>query len=244
MALMTTPQDPQHEGERHEGADTGAGAGKRAWVMPAILAVVLVALLAGALVIYNRFENAGADRTSAPSADTTATAAAETTATPGGGSAGGSSAGGDTGVPGLASTATETVPDFTLTSANGAPLTLSGFRGLPTVINFWASWCAPCRDELDGFQKMYDKYGNDVNFMMLNVGGQGDTVASVQKFCKDNGYTFPLYFDESGEATTLFGVTGIPETVFLDAYGRSYGKVIGSMPEASLQRGMTLLTKQ
>ncbi|MCL2882768.1 MAG: TlpA family protein disulfide reductase [Coriobacteriia bacterium] len=217
----------------------------RNWVMPVVLGVVLVAVLAGALLIYNHFENQSADHANIASTDTTATA--ETTTTPPGGvgdSGAGSTSGGGVGVPGLASTATESVPDFTLTSANGAPLTLSGFRGLPTIINFWASWCAPCRAELDSFQKMYDRYGNDVNFIMLNVGGQGDTVASVQKFCKDNGYTFPLYFDEGGDATTLFGVTGIPETVFLDAYGRSYGKVIGSMPEATLQRGMALLIKK
>jgi len=225
----------------------------RTWITPVALGAALVILLVGALLIYNHFESKTADTPGGSSAETTTTA--ETTSTPeatstaptdevsGGTENTGEATGGNTGIPGVASTATQAAPDFTMTDINGTPVALSSFKGLPTIMNFWASWCAPCRDELDAFQKMYDTYGTRVNFVMLNVGGQGDTVASVQKFCKDHGYTFPLYFDESGDGTTLFGVTGVPETVFLNAQGLSYGKIVGGMPQSMLAQGMQLLTK-
>ncbi len=205
------------------------------WITPVALGVVLVALLVGALLLYNRLEGTTGSTTPATgaSSDTTATTSAE--ATPAAGT-------GDTGIPGVNTTATEAVPDFTMTNANGVPVTLSSLKGKPTIMNFWATWCPPCREELDSFQKMYDKYGTQVNFVMLNIVSQGDTMTSVQKFCADKGYTFPLYFDVSGEGTTLFGVTGIPETVFLDAKGLSYGKVVGGMPESMVVAGMKVLT--
>ncbi|MCL2655663.1 MAG: TlpA family protein disulfide reductase [Coriobacteriia bacterium] len=220
----------------------------RGWIMPVALGAALVVLLVGALLIYNHFEGKIGGGAASTSTETTATASADTTATSpteGAETTGQAAAAeGDTGIPGVANTATQSVPDFTMTDANGTALTLSGFRGLPTIMNFWASWCPPCREELDAFQKMYDTYGTSVNFIMLNVGGQGDTVASVKKFCADRGYTFPVYFGEGSDATTLFGVTGIPETVFLDAYGHSYGKVVGGMPESMLAKAMVLLTKK
>jgi len=207
------------------------------------LGAALVVLLVGALLIYNHFEGKAADNTGGSSTETTATAEATSTSTTGDGTENtGETTTSDTGIPGVASTASQEAPDFTMTDVNGSPVTLSSLRGMPTVMNFWASWCPPCREELGAFQKMYDEYGTRVNFVMLNVGGQGDTVATVQKFCKDNGYTFPLYFDD-GDGATLFGVTGIPETVFLNAKGLSYGKVVGGMPQAMLAKGMQLLTQ-
>ncbi|MCL2332021.1 MAG: TlpA family protein disulfide reductase [Actinomycetia bacterium] len=215
--------------------------GNQSWIMPVALGVALVALLAGALLLYNHFEkqvtNVAAD------GSPTTTTPAETTSTPSDGTTGEPTVG-DSGIPGVSTTAKDAVPDFTMTDANGNPVTLSSFKGMPTIMNFWATWCPPCREELGSFQKMYDQYGTQVNFVMLNVGGRGDTVASVQKFCKDKGYTFPVYFDESNDGTTLFGVTGIPETIFLNAQGLSYGKVVGGMPESMLAQGMGLLMKR
>jgi len=208
-------------------------------MVPILIAAILVILVAGALIIYARYSNTVTDRNPAPSAETTSTYSTQgepDAATPAPDTSG-------SGVPGVSTTAGDNGPDFTMTDANGAALNLSDFKGLPVILNFWASWCPPCRAEMDGFQKMYDKYGDQVNFVMVNVGGQGDTVASVQKFCKDNGYTFPVYFDTQGAGTTVYGVTGIPETVFLDAYQKSYGKVVGSMPEDVLARGMKILTQ-
>jgi len=208
------------------------------WIMPTVLGVVLVALLAGALALYNRYEGKALDTASAPTADSSATTSATTsgeassTTTPPGG----------TGIPGVNAAATVAVPDFTMTDANATPVTLSSLKGKPTIINFWATWCPPCREELDSFQKMYDQYGADVHFVMLNILTQGDTVASVKQFCTDKGYTFPVYFDEEGEGLSMFGVTGIPQTVFLDTQGLSYGTVVGGMPESMLARAITLLT--
>lgn len=212
----------------------------RGWVLPAVVGVVLVAVLVGALLLYSRLENkmdSTADRTPAYHSSTDTTASAEATPAP----AADAAIIGDSGIPGVFKTATQTAPDLTLTDVNGATVRLSSLRGLPTVINFWSTGCAPCREEMDGFQKMYDEYGTQVNFVMLNPVSQGDTVASAQKFCNDHGYTFPLYFDEDDDAITLFGVTGLPETVLLNAKGQSYGKVIGGMPQSMLAQAMQLL---
>jgi len=206
----------------------------RPWIMPVVIGVVLVALLVGALIIYSKTQY---------QLNTSIRAAAgssETTPSPGPGPAGPA---GTTSIPGVASTATGAAPDFTMTDASGRPIQLSSFQGKPTIVNFWATWCRPCREELPGFQKMYEKYGDRVNFVMLNIVAQGDTAASVQKFCKDNGYTFPVYFDESGEGATVNGVTGIPETIFINAEGKSYGKVVGGLPVDMLASGMQLLTR-
>jgi peroxiredoxin len=212
------------------------------WIMPAALGVVLVAVLVGALLLYNHFESktTTALRGSGSSSTATATDTASS-ASPGDNAA---ASGGSTGLPpGLSDAAVAGVPDFTMTDSNDNPVELASFKGLPTIMNFWTTWCPSCREELDAFQKMYDRYGTRVNFVMLNMGGQGDTTASVQKFCADNGYTFPVYFDEGGDGATLFGVTGVPETVFLNAQGLSYGKVVGGMPQGMLAQGMALLTR-
>lgn len=122
--------------------------------------------------------------------------------------------------------------NFTVTDANGKAVKLSEFIGKPVVINFWAAWCAPCKSELPHFDKLAKELEGKVEFLMVSVYLNKDY---VKQFVSQNGYTFPLYFDDNEEGSTAYEVTGIPVTVFITADGNIESKVVGSMSEAALR---------
>ena len=122
--------------------------------------------------------------------------------------------------------------DFTVTDANGQKIKLSEFIGKPIVINFWASWCAPCRAELPHFDKLAKELKGQAEFLMVSVYLNKE---QVKQFVSQNGYTFPLYFDYEEEGANAYEVTGIPVTVFITAEGNVKAKVVGAMSEAVLR---------
>lgn len=127
----------------------------------------------------------------------------------------------------LVETATEAVtqgadvaPDIVVTDRNGNAVKLSDYRGTPVVLNFWATWCPPCRAEMPDFDAAAEAYGDEVCFLMVNLtDGIRDTVASAADFIDEQGYTFPIYFDTTGTAANTYRVYGIPTTVFINAEG-------------------------
>ena len=122
--------------------------------------------------------------------------------------------------------------DFTVTDANGQKVKLSEFIGKPVVINFWASWCAPCRAELPHFDKLAKELKGQAEFLMVSVYLNKE---QVKQFVSQSGYTFPLYFDYEEEGANAYEVTGIPVTVFITAEGNVKAKVVGAMSEAVLR---------
>lgn len=127
-------------------------------------------------------------------------------------------------------------PDFTVYGSDGSSFRLSDFKGKPKVVNFWATWCEPCKSELPAFDNMYEKYKDKVEFLMVNLtDGYQQTVSGVQKFVEQNGYTFPVYFDTSGSAAYTYNVYSIPQTVFIDESGNIYGIYPGAMDEQRLE---------
>ena len=115
---------------------------------------------------------------------------------------------------------TNPAPDFTMVDMNGNKVKLSDLRGKPVVLNFWASWCGYCVHEMPDFEEYYKLYGDEIHFVMLNTLSGGETVASAKKFISNNGYTFPVYFDEEKLAYYTYGAyIGIPRTYFIDAKG-------------------------
>lgn len=135
--------------------------------------------------------------------------------------------------------ASETVAqadDFTVYDSELNKVSLSNYFGKPIVINFWASWCGPCTSELPAFDAMYEKYGDEVVFLMINLtDGQRETVESVKKYVSDSGYSFPVYYDTDYNASNTYGVYSIPETVFINADGSLYDIWIGAMNESVLE---------
>ena len=104
------------------------------------------------------------------------------------------------------------------------------------MINFWATWCPPCRSELPAFESLYAEYGDRIDFMMVNLtDGERDTVSVVQDFVAEQGYTFPVYFDTEFSAADAYQIYSIPVTVFVRADGTIAAQQIGAMQESNLR---------
>ncbi len=133
-------------------------------------------------------------------------------------------------------------PDFTVTDINGQKHKLSDFRGKKVFLNFWATWCGPCKMEMPEFQKAYEKYKDEIEFVVVNVDGGGESsVPKASKFVQDNGYTFPVYYDTLNEGAIAYGVSSIPATYFIDEEGYFVAYQIGALNEATLQKGINML---
>ena len=133
---------------------------------------------------------------------------------------------------------TNTIPalDFMVYQQNQSTVNLSDFFGKPIVVNFWATWCGPCKSELPAFEQLYQEYGEDVHFMMINLtDGAQETVKNVTKFVMDNKYTFPVYFDKDTDAALTYSVYSIPATLFIDADGNIVASHMGAMSESTLR---------
>lgn len=126
-------------------------------------------------------------------------------------------------------------PDFSVQTADGETVRLSDFRGKPVVLNFWASWCGPCKSEMPAFDKAYAAYGEDVAFLMVNMtDGQRETVDDAKAFVEESGYRFPVYYDTEMNAAYTYGVYSIPMTFLVDAEGCIVGGQNGVVSEAAL----------
>ena len=128
------------------------------------------------------------------------------------------------------------VMDFTVYDIDRNPVKLSDFFGKPILINFWATWCPPCKSELPDFDRVYADYGEDVVFMMVNMtDGSRDTVESASAFTADNGYSFPVYYDCDLNAAYTYGASSIPMTVLIGADGNIVGGQVGVLTEEQLR---------
>ena len=131
-------------------------------------------------------------------------------------------------------------PDFTVYDINGNAVKLSDYLGKPVVLNFWASWCAPCRMEMPDFNEKYLELSGEVHFLMVNVTSI-DTKEDAKKVIADNGYTFPVFFDPDAEAKDAYGVTAFPTTYFIDAEGYLIAYARGAISAAILQEGIDMI---
>lgn len=121
-------------------------------------------------------------------------------------------------------------PDFTLVSLDNRKISLSQFRGRPVLINFWASWCIPCREEMPELVKVYESR-KDEGFMILGVNlTSSDTLPEVQAFVKEFHISFPVLLDKDGTvAGRLYPLPGIPTSIFIDRDGNVARVQIGKM---------------
>ena len=133
-------------------------------------------------------------------------------------------------------------PDFTVYDLDGNAHKLSDFQGKPVLLNFWASWCGPCQMEMPDFQDYYEKFGEQVHFVIVNLtDGQQETVESASAFIAEKGYTSPVYYDTDIDAAMKYGVSAVPVSYFIDADGRFVAWAQGAMDADMLQQGMDMV---
>lgn len=127
-------------------------------------------------------------------------------------------------------------PEFTLTNLRGgASLNLADLRGRPIVLNFWASWCGPCRDEMPILQATHQRYSDSV--LVIGV-DQGEPEATVQAFVDEFGLTFHILLDQDMAVGDRYRVMGLPTTFFIDRNGTIRKIWTGEMNSAILAEGI------
>jgi cytochrome c-type biogenesis protein len=135
----------------------------------------------------------------------------------------------------------EVIPafDFTLTDQYGNEHTLSEYQGKVVFINFWATWCPPCKKEMPDIEELYKEYNlNQEEVIFLGIANPSTTehpnnsdvsIDEIKTFLEDNEYTFPTLFDETGEILKKYNISAFPTTFMIDKEGNIFGYVPGMM---------------
>lgn len=134
-------------------------------------------------------------------------------------------------------TVDEQAVDFTLMTLHDEVLSLSSFEGKRVMLNFWATWCGPCREEMPHMQKAYEQH-SDAAIIAVNMTDQDYGKTRVQSFVEEYRLTFPVVLDEAGDVAKLYGVIAVPTTIFIDEQGRITDRVSGPLTTAQIDAYM------
>lgn len=138
--------------------------------------------------------------------------------------------------------------DFTLVDQYGNEHTLSDYKGKTVFMNFWATWCPPCKSEMPEIQKLYESYGkNEEDLIVLGIAapnyGEEGNIEEITQFLEKNEYSFPVVMDETGEFFYQYGITAFPTTFMIDkdgnVFGYAQGALSGEIMESIVQQTMT-----
>ena len=131
-------------------------------------------------------------------------------------------------------------PDFELFDLEGKTHKLSDYKGTPILLNFWATWCGPCRSEMPHLEEVYEEWNiKGLTFFAVNV---GESSTDVISFLDYFGFTMPVLLDGAKTVSRKYGVSGIPTTYFIDANGIIQNRVVGAFPDRqSIERYVTKL---
>ncbi len=133
-------------------------------------------------------------------------------------------------------------PDFTVYDSDGNAVKLSDLKGKPVVLNFWASWCPPCKSEMPDFNEKYLKYKDEIHFMMVNLtDGYQETRESAERFLSSTDYVFPVYFDSDLDAAYTYGISSVPQTFFIDSEGILITGAQGAISGEVLEKGIAFI---
>jgi thiol-disulfide isomerase/thioredoxin len=135
-------------------------------------------------------------------------------------------------------------PDFVVYDENGNEVHLYDYIGKPIVLNFWASWCGPCKMEMPDFNERYLQLGDEIHFLMINMtDGARETISIASAFIAEQGYQFPIFYDTTGSAAMTYGAYSLPTTFFIDAQGHAIAQAVGAIDADTLQQGIDMITK-
>lgn len=133
-------------------------------------------------------------------------------------------------------------PNFTVYDLEGNEVNLTDFFGKPIILNFWASWCGPCKMEMPDFNEAYSTYKDEIEFLMVNMtDGSRETVEKASSFIAESGYTFPVYYDTEYSAAITYSVSSLPTTYFLNAEGELVTYAKGAINAAILEKGISMI---
>lgn len=118
------------------------------------------------------------------------------------------------------------LPDISFTAMDGKKVRLASFKGKVLFVNLWATWCAPCREEMPGMQKLYEQMKGE-NFEMIAISIDKDGMKAVSPFVKELGLTFPILLDVEQLAAGPFHITGVPETFLVNQDGIILHHLVG-----------------
>ncbi len=123
----------------------------------------------------------------------------------------------------------QTAPDFELSDKSGKRYSLSSLRGKVVLVNFWATWCPPCRAEMPSMEQLYKNYGRDggLELLAINVEPEGPDI--IDEFSKEYPHSFPVVFDLDATVQEKYGVFKFPETFIIDKNGIIVERVIGAI---------------
>jgi thiol-disulfide isomerase/thioredoxin len=134
-------------------------------------------------------------------------------------------------------------PDISLSTLDGGTFRLAAQRGKPVIVNFWATWCLPCRAELPAFEQVHKSHRDDgLVIVGVDVAEPSDVVA---KYVAEMGLTFPIAIDEDGEVSELYRVQGLPTTIFVGRDGTIRDVIIGGpLSKAAIESKVADLMKR
>ncbi|WP_065410384.1 peroxiredoxin family protein [Pseudobacillus wudalianchiensis] len=129
-------------------------------------------------------------------------------------------------------------PDFTLETLDGKKVALSDYQGKKVILNFWATWCPPCKAEMPHMQNFYEKEANksNVEILAVNLTNNDQGKEAVAEFSKQYGLTFPILLDQDGTTGSTYQVATIPTTYILNTDGTIHQRIIGPMDEQMMNQ--------
>lgn len=132
--------------------------------------------------------------------------------------------------------AANAAPSFTVTNMRDKSVSLASLKGKPVFVNFWATWCPPCVKEMPDIQKMYEKYGDKIQFVTINIDANKK---EIKAFMDKHGFTMPVMMDSDGSASAAYSLQAIPVSYIIDSEGNLLNQHLGAMNYSELENFIT-----